>query len=258
MATLLLATLVLALLNLVAKPPRVWAQRPGLLETTFNTAVGTSFGSVSALATDSSGNIYVGYSSTVKKINSAGVLQWTGSGTPSVNGIAVDSSGRVVVASNGGLWRFSSTGTMDTAFAAATGASPVIQNTPSNAVIRTAVSQKTGGRIVYTSNPQNGAKYIGAVTSSGGADSFASNTTGTTSPTALALDSSDNVYMIGPLTGVGYLKRVSATGATSTAETTFATNVSGKIGGEPKAIAIDGSNNIYVVGDFSRCRRYDL
>jgi uncharacterized repeat protein (TIGR02059 family) len=221
------------------------------LETTFNTAVGTSFGSVSALATDSSGNIYVGYSSTVKKINSAGVLQWTGSGTPSVNGIAVDSSGRVVVASNGGLWRFSSTGTMDTAFAAATGASPVIQNTPSNAVIRTAVSQKTGGRIVYTSNSQNGAKYIGAVTSSGGADSFASNTTGTTSPTALALDSSDNVYMIGPLTGVGYLKRVSATGATSTAETTFATNVSGKIGGEPKAIAIDGSNNIYVVGDFT-------
>jgi uncharacterized repeat protein (TIGR02059 family) len=248
--TLLIGVLALAVMNTFLTPNRVWAQGPGSLETTFNTAVGTTYAAVKALSTDASGNIYVGYSSTVKKLSSAGALLWTGTGTPSVNGIAVDSSNRVVVASNAGLWRFSSTGTLDTAFSTATGASPVAAPV-SNAVVYSVVVQ-SGGRIVYTSNNSNSAKYIGAVTTNGGADgTFTGNTTGTTSPTALALDSSNNVYMIGPSTGVGYLKRVSPTGTTTAAETTFATNVSGKFNAAPTAITITASNNIYVVGDFA-------
>ena len=66
--TLLIGVLALSAMNIFLTPNRVWAQGPGSLETTFNTAVGTSFAAVTALATDSSGNIYVGYGTTVKKL----------------------------------------------------------------------------------------------------------------------------------------------------------------------------------------------
>ena len=236
-------------MNIFLTPNRVWAQGPGSLETTFNTAVGTSFGAVTELIKDSSGNIYVAYSSTVKKLTSTGTvsLTMTGAGTP--RSMAIDSSGRTVVGANG-LWRYSPTGTLDTAFSTATGANPVAAPV-SNAAVTAVVVQSTG-RIIYASNAANGAKYIGAVTTSGGADgTFTSNTTGTTTPVALALDSSDNVYMIGPSAGVGYLKRVSSTGTTTAAETTFATNVSGKFDAAPTGIFIDSSNNLYVVGPFT-------
>ena len=244
MATLLLATLVLALLNLVVKPPRVWAQGPGSLETTFNTAVGTAFANVTELITDSTGNIYVAYGSTVKKLNSAGGLLLTMTGAGSPGSMAVDSSGRVLVGANG-LWRYKADGTLDTAF------NTTAAGNVSNASVM-AIKVQSTGRIIYTSAAQNGSKYIGAVTNTGASDgTFTSNTTGTTYPRQLALDSSNNVYMIGPSTGVGYLKRVSATGTTTTAETTFASNVAGKIGGEPTAITVDALNNIYVVGGFT-------
>ena len=66
----------------------------------------------------------------------------------------------------------------------------------------------------------------------------------------MALDSNNNIYVVGP-SGMGYLKRFSSSGTTTTAETTFATNVSGKLSAAPTAVATDSSNNIYVVGDFT-------
>ena len=122
MATLFLATLVLALLNMSTSPRWAKAQPAGSLETTFNTAVGTAFAAVTSLATDSSGNIYVGYSSSVKKIGSSGTTTWTSSVSYEPYSLAIDSLNRVIVGTRSGVRRLSSAGTADSTFNSNSGA----------------------------------------------------------------------------------------------------------------------------------------
>ena len=251
MATLVLATLVLALLNIVASPRRVWAQGPGSLETTFNTAVGSAYAAVTALATDSSGNIYVGYSQSVKKISSTGALIWTSNVSFEPYSIAIDNQSRVLVGTRSGLRRISSTGVTDSTYNSTSGATAAQVGVGSaNAEIYSVAYQATQDRTVFLSNFFNSARRLGGLTSSGAEDSTFTQNSLTTTSAALALDSNNNIYVVGP-SGMGYLKRFSATGTTTSTETTFSTNVSGKLAGAPTAVAVDTSNNIYVVGDFT-------
>ena len=251
MATLVLATLVLALLNIVASPRRVWAQGPGSLETTFNTAVGSAYAAVTALATDSSGNIYVGYSQSVKKISSTGALIWTSNVSFEPYSIAIDNQSRVLVGTRSGLRRISSTGVTDSTYNSTSGATAAQVGVGSaNAEIYSVAYQATQDRTVFLSNFFNSARRLGGLTSSGAEDSTFTQNSLTTTSAALALDSNNNIYVVGP-TGMGFLKRFSANGTITATETTFATNVSGKLSAAPTAVAVDASDNIYVVGDFT-------
>jgi hypothetical protein len=250
-ATLLIGVLVLAVLNIFMTPNRVWAQGPGSLETTFNTAVGTSFGAVTSLATDSSGNIYVGYGTTVKKISSTGSLTWTASPGAEPYSIAIDSQSRVLLGTRIGVRRLSSAGALDSTFNSNSGATnPQVGVGGANAEIYSVAYQATQDRVLFLSSFFNSARRLGGLTNTGAEDSSFTQTSLSTTSAAMALDSSNNIYVVGP-TGMGFLKRFSPSGTTTTAETTFATNISGKLSAAPKAIAVDSSNNIYVVGDFT-------
>ena len=238
-------------MNIFLTPNRVWAQGPGSLETTFNTAVGTSFAAVTALATDSSGNIYVGYGTTVKKIASNGSLTWTASPGAEPYSIAIDSLSRVIVGTRIGVRRISSTGTVDSTFNSNSGATnPQVGVGGANAPIYSVAYQTAQDRVLFLSNFFNSARRLGGLTNTGIEDSTFTQNSLTTTSAAMALDSNNNIYVVGP-SGMGYLKRFSSSGTTTTAETTFATNVSGKLSAAPTAVATDSSNNIYVVGDFT-------
>jgi len=150
MATLLLATLVLALLNIVASPRRVWAQGPGSLETTFNSAVGSAYAAVTSLATDSSGNVYVGYSQSVKKISSTGALIWTSNVSFEPYSIAIDNQSRVLVGTRSGVRRISSTGVTDSTYNSTSGATNAQVGVGSgNAEIYSVAYQATQDRTVF-------------------------------------------------------------------------------------------------------------
>ena len=249
--TLLIGVLALSAMNIFLTPNRVWAQGPGSLETTFNTAVGTSFAAVTALATDSSGNIYVGYGTTVKKIASNGSLTWTASPGAEPYSIAIDSLSRVIVGTRIGVRRISSTGTVDSTFNSNSGATnPQVGVGGANAPIYSVAYQTAQDRVLFLSNFFNSARRLGGLTNTGIEDSTFTQNSLTTTSAAMALDSNNNIYVVGP-SGMGYLKRFSSSGTTTTAETTFATNVSGKLSAAPTAVATDSSNNIYVVGDFT-------
>jgi hypothetical protein len=120
--TLLIGVLALAVMNIFLTPNRVWAQGPGSLETTFNTTVGNAFADVTALATDASGNIFVGYSQTVKKISSTGSLMWTSNTSFEPYSLAFDNQGRVLVGTRSGLRRISAAGVADTTYNCSSGA----------------------------------------------------------------------------------------------------------------------------------------
>ena len=249
--TLLIGVLALSAMNIFLTPNRVWAQGPGSLETTFNTAVGTSFAAVTALATDSSGNIYVGYGTTVKKIASNGSLTWTASPGAEPYSIAIDSLSRVIVGTRIGVRRISSTGTVDSTFNSNSGATnPQVGVGGANAPIYSVAYQTAQDRVLFLSNFFNSSRRLGGLTNTGIEDSTFTQNSLTTTSAAMALDSNNNIYVVGP-SGMGYLKRFSSSGTTTTAETTFATNVSGKLSAAPTAVATDSSNNIYVVGDFT-------
>ena len=250
-STLLIGVLALSAMNIFLTPNRVWAQGPGSLETTFNTAVGTSFAAVTALATDSSGNIYVGYGTTVKKIASNGSLTWTASPGAEPYSIAIDSLSRVIVGSRIGVRRISSTGTVDATFNSNSGATnPMVGVGGANATIPSVAYQAAQDRVLFLSIPFNSSRRLGGLTNTGIEDSTFTQNSLTTTSAAMALDSNNNIYVVGP-SGMGYLKRFSATGTTTANETTFASNVSGKFDAAPTAVAVDASNNVYVVGNFT-------
>jgi len=263
MATLLLATLVLALLNFVVSPRRVWAQGPGSMETTFNTAVGTSFASVTALTKDGSGNIYVAYGSTVKKISSAGATSLTITTADSVNGLAVDSAGNIIVATRvSGIYRYTSAGALDSTFNTnAYSGSTAAGNYLSNSVLSgVAVQTVTNGRIIVTSAGANSTNRLVGVqdlpttaSNAGKLDSTFTQTSITSTmgtPTGLHLDSSNNIYVMGPV-GMGYLKRLSSNGTFSTADNTFNTAITSGLSSTPTAVAVDALGNVFVVGPFT-------
>jgi uncharacterized repeat protein (TIGR02059 family) len=250
-STLLIGVLALSAMNLFLTPNRVWAQGPGSLETTFNSAVGTSFGAVNALATDTNGNIYVGYGTTVKKIASNGTVTWTASPGDEPYSLAIDSLSRVIVGSRIGVRRISSTGTVDATFNSNSGATnPRVGVGGANATIPSVAYQAAQDRVLFLSIPFNSSRRLGGLTNTGIEDSTFTQNSLTTTSAAMALDSNNNIYVVGP-SGMGYLKRFSSSGTTTTAETTFATNVSGKLDAAPTAVATDSSNNIYVVGNFT-------
>ena len=264
MATLLLATLVLALLNLVAKPPRVWAQRPGLLETTFNTAVGTSFAAVTALTKDGSGNIYVAYGSTVKRITSAGATSLTiTTADTQVNGLAVDSAGNIIVATRvKGIYRYTSAGDLDTTFNTnAFSGSTATGNYLSNSVLSgVAVQTVTNGRIIVASAGANSTNRLVGVqdlpttaSNAGKLDSTFTQTSITSTmgtPSDLYLDSANNIYVMGPV-GMGYVKRLSPNGTFSAADNTFNTAITSGLSNTPEAVTVDALGNVFVVGPFT-------
>jgi hypothetical protein len=264
MATLLLAALVLALLNLVAKPPRVWAQRPGLLETTFNTAVGTSFAAVTALTKDGSGNIYVAYGGTVKKITSAGATSLTiTTADTQVNGLAVDSAGNIIVATRvKGIYRYTSAGAVDSTFNTnAFSGSTATGNYLSNSVLSgVAVQTVTNGRIIVASAGANSTNRLVGVqdlpttaSNAGKLDSTFTQTSITSTmgtPSGLHLDGANNIYVMGPV-GMGYLKRLSPNGTFSAADNTFNTAITSGLGNTPTAVAVDALGNVFVVGPFA-------
>ena len=250
-STLLIGVLAISAMNLFLTPNRVWAQGPGSLETTFNTAVGTAFADVTALATDASGNIYVGYGTSLKKISSTGALTWTASNIDNPYSIAIDSSKRVIVGTRVGLRRISELGVADSTFNSNAGTTnPQVGVAGANATIYSVAHQGTPNRVGFISSYFNNARRLGGLTETGTEDATFTQNALTTTSAAIALDSDNNIYVVGPA-GMGYLKRFSPTATTTTAETTFATNVSGKLSAAPTAVAVDGSNNIYVVGDFT-------
>jgi uncharacterized repeat protein (TIGR02059 family) len=250
-STLLIGVLALSAMNLFLTPNRVWAQGPGSLETTFNSAVGTSFGAVNALATDTNGNIYVGYGTTVKKIASNGTVTWTASPGDEPYSLAIDSLSRVIVGSRIGVRRISSTGTVDATFNSNSGATnPKVGVGGANATIPSVAYQAAQDRVLFLSIPFNSSRRLGGLTNTGIEDSTFTQNSLTTTSAAMALDSNNNIYVVGP-SGMGYLKRFSPSGTTTATETTFATNVSGKLDAAPTAVATDSSNNIYVVGNFT-------
>jgi uncharacterized repeat protein (TIGR02059 family) len=263
MATLFLATLVLALLNIVASPRRVWAQGPGSLETTFNTAVGSTFGAVTGMVKDSSGNIYVAYGSTVKKLSSAGATSLTITTSGSVQAIAVDSAGNILVATyTSGLYRYTSAGALDSTFNTNSYAgSTAAGNYLSNSVLYgVAVQTVTNGRIIVASAGANstnrlvGVQDLPTTTSNAGkVDSTFTQTSITSAmgtPSGLSLDSSNNIYVMGPV-AMGYLKRLSSNGTFSAADNTFNTAITSGLSSTPTAVTVDASGNVYVVGPFT-------
>ena len=264
MATLVMATLVLALLNLVVSPRQVWAQGPGSLETTFNTAVGTSFAEVTALTKDGSGNIYVAYGNTVKKITSAGATSLTiTTADTQVNGLAVDSAGNIIVATRiKGIYRYTSAGALDStfntnAFSGSTATGTYLSNSVLSGV---AVQTVTNGRIIVASAGANstnrlvGVQDLPTTTSNAGKlDSTFTQTSITSAmgtPSDLYLDSANNIYVLGPV-GMGYVKRLSPNGTFSAADNTFNTAITSGLSSTPTSVAVDALGNVFVVGPFT-------
>ncbi|NDG67433.1 MAG: hypothetical protein EBY23_11095, partial [Actinobacteria bacterium] len=263
MATLFLATLVLALLNIVASPRRVWAQGPGSMETTFNTAVGSTFGAVTGMVKDGSGNIYVSYASTVKKISSAGATSLTITTADSVNGLAVDSAGNIIVATRvSGIYRYTSAGALDSTFNTnAYSGSTATGNYLSNSVLSgVAVQTVANGRIIVASAGANSTNRLVGVqdlpATAGNAGKLDSTFTQTSitsamgTPSDLYLDSANNIYVMGPV-GMGYLKRLSSNGTFSAGDNTFNTAITSGLSSTPTAVTVDASGNVFVVGPFT-------
>ena len=119
-----------------------------------------------------------------------------------------------------------------------------------NATIYSVAYQAAQDRVLFLSSFFNSSRRLGGLTNTGIEDSTFTQNSLTTTSEALAVDSNNNIYVVGP-SGMGYLKRFSPSGTTTATETTFATNVSGKLDAAPTAVATDGSNNIYVVGNFT-------
>ncbi|MSZ56128.1 MAG: hypothetical protein F2594_02215, partial [Actinobacteria bacterium] len=261
--TLLIGVLALAVMNIFMTPNRVWAQGPGSLETTFNTAVGTAFGSVVDIEKDSSGNIYVAYASTIKKISSTGATTLTITTADSVQAFAVDTAGNIIVATRvSSIYRYTSAGALDTTFntnsyAGSTAAGNYLSNSVLSGI---GVQTTANGRIIVSSAGANstqrlvGVQGLPTTTSNAGKlDSTFTQTSITSTmgtPAGMYLDSANNIYVLGP-SSMGYVKRLSPNGTFSAADNTFNTAITSNLSATPKDITVDSSGNVYVVGDFT-------
>jgi uncharacterized repeat protein (TIGR02059 family) len=260
-ATLLIGVLVLAVLNIFMTPNRVWAQGPGSLETTFNTAVGTAFGPVLDMERDSAGNIYVAYDQVIKKIDTAGSTTLTITTPEVVYGIALDSAGNILMQTYfKSIYRYKSDGTLDTTFNTNSKAGTATSYFNNSVLSGLAVQTANNDRIIATSAGANSTNRLvgiqGLPTTAANAGKIDTNFTQTSitstmgTPSGLYLDSANNIYVLGP-SSMGYVKRLSPNGTFSAADNTFNSAITSNLSATPKEIVVDGSGNVYVVGDFT-------
>ena len=258
-------TIFVTSLIVITSAETVFAYTPGGENPTFSTNRGTLQNyAVDELAVDTSGNIYIGYSNAVKKFNSAGTVQWTGSpgaGTVTSLALGVGADTSVYVGTSSQMRKLSmSAGTVDATFTTNTNTGSGAGMTVSNLGVPALAVQSTGGIIAgISANSNNGNGYLVGINTSGlNLAGFTRNggTAITSAPASIAIDSSNNIYAVGGFSG--YLKRMSSTGTTtSTPETTFNTAVASKLTAAPKAVAVDSSGRVYVVGDFTgRLKRF--
>jgi sugar lactone lactonase YvrE len=263
---------------------------PGLAN---GTGTAASFNSPAGIAVDSSGNVYVadGTNNEIRKITSSGVVTTLAGAGPLVTGatngtgtaasfsnpwgMTVDSSGNVYVADsyNSLIRKITSTGVVTTL---AGGAWTFTDGTGTAAgfAIPTAVAVDSSGNVYAADTFSNSIRKItsgGVVTTLAGGGSgtwFYGNAPGSingtgsaasfNSPEGLAIDSSGNIYVADE--GNNMIRKITSGGVV----TTFAGSGSqGSANGtgtaasfySPFAIAVDGSDNIYVADTYNNLIR---
>ena len=228
----------------------------GQIGTTGNsngTGTGAQFNYPSALACDSSGNVYVAdtQNSSIRLITSTGVVSTLYSSplkTP--QGIALDSSGNLYVADTGNnvIRKISTSGTFSTLGGSATFSAPhgVAVDSSGNVYVA-----DTGDDTIRKIAPGATATVLAGKTGTAGYK----DTSGTPAalfraPTGVAVDSSGNVYVAD--SGNDVIRKITSGGAVST----YAGQ--GGFGGytdgpeakalffQPMGVALDSSNNLYV------------
>jgi hypothetical protein len=235
--------------------PFATATTPGGNDSAFNTALGGSApnATVTDVARDSSGNVYVAYGSIVKKYDSSGAIVWTSAtGSRSIDNIAIDSAGGVIVGTASGLYRVLPTGSWDATFAtnSRAGGSGTQTGTPYNqTVYAVAVQNTTPQKIIVASTTTNGAKRLARLNINGSFEADMSAISGATidgTVNDIAIDGSNNIFVAGAFTGK--VKRFNANYTTTGDAATFNTNSSAIFTADATNIAVSSGGLVAVGG----------
>ena len=224
-------------------------------DTTWNSAIvaaGAPTTSVSDTATDATGNVYVAYSTFIRKYSSAGALLWTSPTIPRGNGninqMAVDSGGNVYASGGIYLNKLLAAGTTwDTTFSSNTNSS---NGTPYNQSVYALGIQNTNPqKIIVASTTTNGAKYLARLSLTGTFEADLSSISGATINGIvrdIAFDSANNIYVAGDFTG--RVKMINAAYTGTGAAATFNTNSGAIFTAAATNIAVSSAGLIAVGG----------
>jgi len=228
------------------------------------TGTAATFNYPQGAVVDANGNVYIAdkINNSIRKITTSGVVSTFATGFSSPNGLAIDASGNIYVAdeSNHKIKKVTSGGTVTTLAGSsagmtnATGTSAQF-NSPSG------VAVDASGNVYVADRSNNLIRKItsaGVVTTFAGSGSLGNtNGTGTAatfaSPTGLAIDANDNIYVtdysnhsIRKITSSSVVTTLAGpVGTTGTWGTTNGTGTSARFN-YPYHVVIDSDENLYV------------
>jgi uncharacterized protein YjiK len=253
------------------------AGTPGVTGSANGTGANASFNKPSGITVDTSGNVFVADSlnHTIRKITSAGVVttfagtigQATGPGlTPGLNSptsVVKDSSGNYFVVENASciIRKVTSTGSLSV-FAGAINVCGTVNGTGASANFNypTNIAIDSTNNLFVSDNSGHAIRKItpaGVVTTLAGTAGVPYISASFAGPMATAIDSTGNIFVADSENHT--IRKISTTGIVTTfAGTNGLTGNANGVGtaasfNYPKALAIDGSNNIYVAdsGNYS-------